>query len=77
MKINIVEEDKSEIMAHIELLHRKMDLILERLNMEDESDCSSDSDDCDEEVEKPKPLKVINLQTLTEEERSDVSSSVQ
>ncbi len=38
-------------MTHIEILHRKIDMILERLNI-DSSDL--DSDECDEVIEKPK-----------------------
>ncbi len=74
MKISILDEKNSEIMCHIELLHRKIDMILERLNM-DLSD--SDSDECDEVIEKPKnKCKVINLTTLKpDNEENDVSVS--
>ena len=74
MKISILDEKNSEIMAHIEILHRKIDMILERLNM----DCSSSEseDDCDEVIEKPKQCKVINLTTLKpDNEDDDVSVS--
>ena len=72
MKISILDEKNSEIMAHIEILHRKIDMILERLNM-DISD--SDSDECDEVIEKPKnKCKVINLTTL-KPDNDDVSVS--
>ena len=72
MKISILDEKNSEIMAHIEILHQKIDMILERLNM-DISD--SDSDECDEVIEKPKnKCKVINLTTL-KPDNDDVSVS--
>jgi hypothetical protein len=57
MNINISDDKQTELMAHIELLNRKLDLILEKLNLNDE-DMSSDSDDCDDVVEKIKEVKL-------------------
>lgn len=72
MKISILNEKNSKIMTHIEILHRKIDMILERLNI-DSSDL--DSDECDEVIEKPKnKCKVINLTTL-KPDNDDVSVS--
>ena len=61
MKINISDDKQTEMMAHIELIHRKLDLILEKLNLDDE-DMSSFSDDCDDIVEKIKEVKLQDLE---------------